>query len=403
MKIWKEHSKREKRDVWRARFESGGKTKRLRADSKRELENLIAEVKRQSNIENVNRKHNTDIATELRVPSVRQVFDEMIPDIKKHSHRTLTKRVATVFLSLLDGGDTLVTDLKSFHFQKYINERRRDINNQSGKVVTAQTINKEIAALRAILRKARFSYPDLETWNLPPVQMLPEKDNARDLNLEITDFYRLLDKLREPRQGKQSYRDEVSRKRLADELEFRLETGLRRKEVARLEFRQYKDGILRNVRRFKTDTVTKVFPLSQRAIEIVEARRLVQGDCSFIFTRDGETVESAYRTLKRICRELNIPYGRYETEGFIGHDLRHHFASKVIEYTDIETARELMAHADIKMTQRYLHTNPQRLKDAVRRFDKVDIDSELTEIFEQVKDGKLSVNEFIEKVKRLFG
>ena len=76
----------------------------------------------------------------------------------------------------------------------------------------------------------------------------------------------------------------------------------------------------------------------ERAIEIVEARRNVQGISDFIFTPDGKPIESNYRTLKEICEDLEIPYGRYKDGGFVAHDLRHNFGTEILRESDIETA-----------------------------------------------------------------
>jgi integrase len=330
------------------------------------------------------------------------ILEKHSPKISKKHQRTLFDRVSKILLSVLPK-DIKVTELKKAHFQQYIDLRLEQIAKQTKRPVLAETIDKELYSISSALKAAPRYFTELEDYEKPQIPKAASGKKRRRERLVNKDgeLDRLLAELRQPRSGKQTYFHETQRRRLADDLEFRFETGLRRTEAARLKKNQYfsKEHALRDVIRWKTGTVTKFFPLSSRAETIVR-ERIAAGESEFVFTADGEPLESDYRTLKNVCKKLKIPYGRFTAGGFVPHDLRHNFATEIAQVTDIETAKSLTGHSGNEIFT-YLHTNEKLQREAVRKREKRDLIKEIVEIYKGVKRSKIKAKDFVEKIKFL--
>lgn len=353
MKIEKFYNKKERKEQFRTRFQLNNKEFRPVADTRKKLLGIIDEIRAQEH----RVKQNLTVI-ETPGPTLAELFKKMLSPIDKKHQRKLAERVFRDFLKLLPK-DIRVKALKKSHFQIYIDWRLPMVGKHTKKPIKRETIYKELFAVSSALGKGELYWDELENWKKPELPKSTEKKRSRqesrrkrivsrDDELQI-----LLAELRKDKRSTQSHFQIKHRLRLADDLEFRYETGLRRKEVARLQPNQYypKDEALRNIRRWKTNTTTtKFFPLSRRAREILESRIAQMNGSKYIFTKNGEPVESDYRTLRLVCRDLDIAYGRYTEDGFVAHDLRHGFASDIIGHSDIETVRELLGHSNIEQT-----------------------------------------------------
>jgi len=143
---------------------------------------------------------------------------------------------------------------------------------------------------------------------------------------------------------------------------FALQTGGRRGDLLNLtweavrpesvEFCETKDGEKRSVE------------LNSVAKAILGALGPNSKPKAFVFAPDvprKTLVSRIRREWNRAVRISGIPKLRF-------HDLRHTALSRLVEKgEDIETVRELAGHASLKTTQRYLHSNDRRKKQAVEK------------------------------------
>lgn len=137
-----------------------------------------------------------------------------------------------------------------------------------------------------------------------------------------------------------------------------INTGLRRGELLSLTWHDI-DLVARMItvraERAKNGKQRHV-PLNQEALSVLQCWKDQSNDDLHVF--QPKDVKTAWVKL----------LARAQVTGFRFHDLRHHFASKLVtKGVDLNTVRELLGHADIKMTLRYAHLAPAHLAAAVAK------------------------------------
>ena len=144
-----------------------------------------------------------------------------------------------------------------------------------------------------------------------------------------------------------------------------LNTGLRRSELFHLRWKDVDltanwlcvDGATAK------NGQTRRVPLNAEALATLQAWQRQTSDAEpRVFPGVGG------QRLKRVDRAWRGLRKRAGLQGFRFHDLRHHFASRLVQSgIDLNTVRELLGHADITMVLRYAHLSPDRLAAAVEK------------------------------------
>lgn len=394
MKIEKFFNKKAGREQFRARFQLNRREFTPTADSRKQLLAIVDEIRANE------QRAKYDLPVAKHFPSVEELFTEHLRRLQLGGDRkkiSIFERVSTAMIAALPV-DIRINQVKKGHFQRYIDERLQQKNAQSGAPILAETINKELSAISVAFKNASRYYPDLEDEQPISIPKAAASKRRRERLVETdTELDVLLAHLRSDHPKK---RVAESRRHFADELEMRYLTGFRRKEVVMLRKSQYfaAERALRDVRRWKTGTVTKYFPLTDRAVELVESRLKTPGE--FLFSNDGKANESIYKVLRKACDELGIAYGTFTEGGWVPHDLRHNFSTEIVRVTDIETAKSLTGHSGPHILT-YLHTDEKRQREAMNRREGKDLTATLTELYNQVKTGSINLSSFVEKTRSL--
>lgn len=264
-------------------------------------------------------------------------------------------------------------DITPWVVEKWRSKRLKD-----GKKVS--TVNRDIAALKAMFSKAKdWGFIDenpLSTIKLGKtdsrsvVRYLSSQEEARlrdaldRRELEAQEARRRGNQWRKARN--QALLPEITG--FSDHLKpmviLAMNTGLRRGELFSLRWSdiRFTDKVLT----VRGDTAksgqTRHVPLNDEALEVLThwQRDKVDNLDAFVFPSNGG---GRLDNIKKAWGKLLIDA---EIENFRFHDLRHHFASRlVMAGVALNTVRDLLGHSDIHMTLRYAHLNPEHKAEAV--------------------------------------
>lgn len=257
-------------------------------------------------------------------------------------------------------------------------ERLTTVSKKTGNPVGKSTIGREIAALRSALNKAvEWDFVGQNPLLALKVKVGESRKVVRFLSAE--EEYRLRQSLvdRDKRliaarasgnawsaARKRPLRPEIPQDGFGDHLTpvvlVAMNTGLRRGELLSLRWSDIDlgmGGLTVRAESAKSGKPRHV-PLNSEALRLLTQWRRQASSGEQVFPIAD--VKTAWRSLMH----------RANIEKFRFHDLRHHFASKlVMRSVDLNTVRELLGHSDLKMTLRYAHLAPAHLAEAVSRLN----------------------------------
>ncbi|AMY10016.1 Tyrosine recombinase XerD [Luteitalea pratensis] len=286
---------------------------------------------------------------------------------------TGTETIARLRASFAELLETKLSALSAWHLERWRTNRRK-----AG--VRPSTINRDLNDLRALLGRA-VQWKHLKGNPLDDVkpERVDRRANVRYLSRDeegrlLTALAARDERLRDGRASANVWRDARGYEPLptletyADHLTplvlLAMHTGLRRGELFSLEWPDINLAAARLTVRGQTakSGQTRHLPLNGAAIGVLTAWG--PRPAGYVFPSPNDS-SRPLADVKTAWLEL---LKRASIAGFRFHDLRHTFASNLVQAgVDLAVVRDLLGHSTILMTEKYAHLSPNQAVDAVAR------------------------------------
>jgi len=114
------------------------------------------------------------------------------------------------------------------------------------------------------------------------------------------------------------------------------------------------------VRKTKSGSI-RTIPINETLLSRLSSLKKKKGSSGYLFdnSRTGQPFKDVKKAFKSACKRAGI-------EGLRFHDLRHTFASRLVENgVDLITVKDLLGHSSVRTTERYTHSGRNAKKQAV--------------------------------------
>ncbi len=314
--------------------------------------------------------------------TLRAYIAEVYGPWQKANRKTGEETIARIEYAFPELLSLRLSEISAWHVERWRTGRVR-------RGIAAATINRDVNTLRAALNRA-VDWGLLNVSPLAKVKPLPVDSRAIIRYLSPEEEKALRDALiaRDEKRRKERaqanawrrerrYREWPEFGTYTDHLHpivlLAMNTGMRRGELFKLKWSDVElvGGMLTVRGEEAKNAQTRHIPLNTEAVAVLRAWQTSLPIVVDVGKAGDYVFPSPYapnQPLDDIKKGWGPLLKSAAIERFRFHDLRHHFASRLVQAgVDLNTVRELLGHSDIKMVLRYAHLAPENARQAVAK------------------------------------
>ena len=250
-------------------------------------------------------------------------------------------------------GKMYLSEITSRHIQEFVAKRQKDTakTRHNGKM-KGSSINRELAVLKKALNLAIEWNFDIQKNPVQKSKFFDESKYQRNRILTKDEVERLLN---------------AAAPHLRSILICALNAGMRYNEILTLKWDDvdFNDGKITVKADNSKSGKSRIIPINSVLMDELKRLKGQNGYCNHIFTyQDLKTkkfrpVKNIHRAFWKACKRANITDLKF-------HDLRHCFATRLARNSgDLVSVQSILGHASLKITEKYLHTDFTRKKEAI--------------------------------------
>jgi len=292
---------------------------------------------------------------EERIPDgfrefVETVFLPWFRDTHQSHPRSYRRHVTSTKPLIRFFGDKELKELSAGDVENYKARRASSVSPKTGEQLKPATVNRELAALRAIFNLA-IKFKILSENPVRGVRFLREgNEQTRVLSHDEEACYM-----------------KAANQRLREVAILIVNTGLRPEEAYRLrrEDTHLVEGYIHNPFG-KTPAARRNVPLNDEARKLLADRLEKLGTEVYVFPSKRDP----RRPMGNIANTHHRTVNRTGIVWFRLYDLRHTFATRAVQSgMDLPTLAKILGHAKLNMVSRYAHPTPEHVRQAMTKLE----------------------------------